>query len=91
MPTYVAVITRDRRGRFDVAFPDFPGCESVGRTFTDAVDSARDALQCRILGMCQENDTLPVPTSMDEVRAEIDLLQAAAVPIEIGDQPSDND
>ena len=83
MLTYVAVITRENSNRFGVAFPDFPGVASAANTFDQAVDSARRSLHSHINQRCQENDTLPVPTSFADIRSSLDLQKAAVIPIQI--------
>lgn len=41
---YLTVITEDQEGKFNVSFPDFPGCFTCGDTFPEATKNAVEAL-----------------------------------------------
>ncbi|MBF0161359.1 MAG: type II toxin-antitoxin system HicB family antitoxin [Magnetococcales bacterium] len=63
---YVAVMYKGEEG-ISVAFPDFLGCASYGRTIHEAALQAEVALTGHIGWMVEEGDSLPVPTPLDRL------------------------
>ena len=59
---YPAVIDKDPDSDFGVAFPDFPGCVSAGKTLDQAVLGAHEALAGHVALMVADGDALPEPT-----------------------------
>jgi len=50
---------------WDVIFPEFPGCVSVGRTSLDALENGREALSLHIEGMIADGEALPDSTELN--------------------------
>jgi predicted RNase H-like HicB family nuclease len=69
MTNYIALIHKDADSEFGVSFPDLPGCVSVGATLEEARINAEEALALHVDGMIEEGDTLPTPSTLDEVMA----------------------
>jgi predicted RNase H-like HicB family nuclease len=67
---YPAVIDKDPDSDFGVAFPDFPGCVSAGRTLDEAVRGAHEALAGHVALMLADGDELPAPTPFEAAAAE---------------------
>lgn len=62
------------RGRtFGISFPDFPGCVSAGRTIDEAIARGRETLAFHIEGMIEDDEAVPEPRSLNELRADKDL------------------
>jgi predicted RNase H-like HicB family nuclease len=64
---YVAVIHKDPDSDFGVSYPDFPGCITAGRTLDEAKDMALEALSGHIEVMREAGESVPTPSSLDEV------------------------
>ena len=54
----------------NVRFPDLPGCVTFGEGYADAIASARDALGGHLLCLEEDQDPLPVPTPLPQLRPE---------------------
>lgn len=67
MTQYVALIHKDPTSDFGVSFPDFPGCVTAGETIDEARSMAEEALAFHIEGMLEDGDTIPAPSSLEEV------------------------
>ena len=55
---------------FSVSFPDVPGCVAAGATEQDALESAAEALAFHLDGMQTDREAMPVPRSIDALRAD---------------------
>ena len=67
MSDYIAIIDKDAESDFGVAFPDFPGCVSAGRTLGEARAMAEEALALHVDGMREQGLALPPPSSREAV------------------------
>lgn len=45
---------------YSVLVPQLPGCFSQGRTLDEALDHAREAIECHLEGMAEDGEELPV-------------------------------
>ena len=75
---YPAVIERGAEN-FGVYFPDMPGCVSAGETIAETVQNAHEALALHILGMTEDREDLPTPTSLEAVVPEHAGISVAAI------------
>jgi predicted RNase H-like HicB family nuclease len=64
---YVAIVHKDADSDFGVSFPDFPGCITAGRTLEEAKEMALEALTGHIQAMLETGETVPDPSTADEV------------------------
>jgi predicted RNase H-like HicB family nuclease len=71
----VALIDEDD-GRFGVAFPDFPGCTTVGANLDEAVAKAEQALAFHVEGLA-EDGPLPQPRTLMELRQDAEFRRDA--------------
>jgi predicted RNase H-like HicB family nuclease len=78
LPTYIALLRKEKDSDFGVDFPDFPGCITVGTTLEQAHKRAAQALRFHIKGMMEDGEPVPEPSSLDEVVA--DPANVSAVP-----------
>lgn len=65
---YQAVLEKTSNG-VSVCFPDFPGCVSGGRTYSDAMQNGRKALEFHLDGMLADHEEVPAesdPAALDE-------------------------
>lgn len=52
---------------YGVYFPDFPGCIATGATLEEAIYQAKEGLALHILGIEEDGDIIPAPTSIEEI------------------------
>ncbi len=69
MPAYFAVIHKDEGSTYGVSWPDLPGCTSAADSLGEVDALAREALQFHLEGMREDGDTIPAPSSFEEVYA----------------------
>jgi predicted RNase H-like HicB family nuclease len=69
MTSYIALIHKDADSEFGVSFPDLPGCVSVGATLEEARANAEEALLLHTDGMVEDGESVPAPSTLDEVMA----------------------
>jgi predicted RNase H-like HicB family nuclease len=67
MMNYIAFLHKDRKSDYGVSFPDFPGCITAGKTFEEAHRNALDALTLHIEGMREDGDSIPRPSTLDNL------------------------
>lgn len=68
---YPALLLYDAEsGKVCVRFPDFPGCNTFGENYEDALDSARDALGGHLLCMEEDGEDIPAPTLINHLCQE---------------------
>ena len=66
-----------------IEFPDLPGCLPCAATTDEAVKNAKEALGLHLWGMEQDGETIPVPSSVTELKPadnEILLLVEVFMP-----------
>ena len=83
MANYIALMWKEPDSDFGVAFPDFPGCITAGRTLDEAKDMAVEALAFHIDGMIEDGDAIPEPSSIDVIMADPDNADAVVFLVEI--------
>lgn len=82
MPTYIALLRKDRRSDYSVDFPDLPGCVTAGKTLDEARDFAREALILHLQGLAEDGEAIPAPSSLDAIMAERANQDAVALLVE---------
>jgi predicted RNase H-like HicB family nuclease len=70
MRHYIGVVHKDAGSDYGVSFPDFPGAVTAARTIDEVVEMAQEALALHVEGMLAEGESIPEPSSFDQVRAE---------------------
>jgi predicted RNase H-like HicB family nuclease len=61
MQNYLSFFHFGKDGKFDVTFPQFPGCVSQGDDFADAQRMATEALALHVDGMREDDEEIPLP------------------------------
>lgn len=79
MTNYIALIHKDADSEFGVSFPDLPGCVSVGATLEEARANAEEALALHVDGMIEDGETIPAPSTLDEVMANPENRDGAVI------------
>ncbi|WP_044412568.1 type II toxin-antitoxin system HicB family antitoxin [Thiomicrospira microaerophila] len=62
---YAIVIHKDKDTDFGVTVPDVAGCFSAGDTLEEAIEMAREAIECHLEGMLLDGEAIPVPSSIE--------------------------
>ena len=70
---YHAVFNPAVEGGYDVSFPDFPGCVTFGKTFEEAQQMAKEALELWIEELKARGEDIPQGTPRSLV-AEIQVV-----------------
>jgi predicted RNase H-like HicB family nuclease len=79
MTNYLAIIHKDPQSDYGVSFPDFPGCITAGCSIDEAKEMAQDALVLHIQGMAADGERIPAPSKLDDILAQPDYADAAAI------------
>lgn len=75
---YIAYLHKDRKSDYGVSFPDFPGCVTAGKTLDEARHMASEALAFHIRGMLEDRETIPEPSTIDDVADDPAMRGAVA-------------
>ena len=59
---FPAVIHKDKDSDYGVTVPDLPGCFSAGATVSEALQQAKEAIECHLEGLLLDDEALPMPT-----------------------------
>jgi len=81
MRYYIALVRKEADTSFGVEFPDFPGCISAGDSLDEAAGGAAGALALHTEGMLRDGDTIPEPSSIED----IDLSGAVPMLVPLAD------
>ena len=57
--TYTVILSADQEGGFTVLMPGLPGCVTEGETVLEALEMAREAIECHLESMIQHGETVP--------------------------------
>lgn len=64
--SYIAVLNVEDDG-IAIEFPDLPGCLPCADSIDEAAKNAKEALGLHLWGMEQDNEIIPVPTSLSDI------------------------
>ena len=67
---YTAVFSPEEKGAYSVFFPDLDGCYTCGDNLQDAIMMAEDVLAFYLYDKEKEEDKIPVPTPLKEVKTD---------------------
>lgn len=62
---YPIVIHKDSDSDYGVTVPDVAGCFSAGSTVEEAMEMAKEAIECHIEGLLMDNDPIPLNSSIE--------------------------
>jgi predicted RNase H-like HicB family nuclease len=79
MRQFIGLIHKDRDSDYGVSFPDLPGCISAGRTLEEARLAAQEALTLHIRGLQEDGETIPAPSTLDDIVADLENRDSVAV------------
>lgn len=64
---YPAVFQQNSDNTYTITFPDLPGCISEGKSLSNAIDMAQNALTQWIEYLLEEKETIPSPTDIKAI------------------------
>lgn len=84
---YLSVLYPASEGGYAVEFPDFPEALTQGDTLEDAIDMATDALGIVVEEYAKARRDLPVPSTLEQVKAVAEREMASAPGIDHDREP----
>jgi len=57
--TYTVILRREPEGGYTVLVPALPGCLTQGETLPEALEMAREAIECYLESLLQHGETVP--------------------------------
>jgi len=75
---YIAYLHKHGKSDYGVSFPDFPGVVTAGKTLEEARRFAAEALALHIHGMVEDGDTIPEPSTLDDLANDSAMKGAVA-------------
>jgi predicted RNase H-like HicB family nuclease len=75
---YIAYLHKDKKSDYGVSFPDFPGCMTAGSSLEEARTLAAQALSFHVAGMREDGETIPKPSTLDDLRTDPAMKGAVA-------------
>ena len=82
MTAYIGLIRKEKNSDYGVEFPDFPGCITAAKSLNEAHSMAQEALNAHIEFMAEDGDTLPEPSSIEEIMLKKANKTAVAIVVE---------
>ncbi|MCZ7643478.1 MAG: type II toxin-antitoxin system HicB family antitoxin [Pseudorhodoplanes sp.] len=76
---YIGLIHKEAKSDYGVSFPDFPGVVTAGKDLDDARAMAEEALAFHIDGLLEDGETVPEPSSLEDVMADPDNRNCVAI------------
>ena len=80
---YIAYLHKDRKSDFGVSFPDFPGCITAGKTLQESRRNAEEALALHISGIIEDGETIPEPSTLDDIAEDPAMKNAVAILVNV--------
>ena len=62
---YPIVIHKEKNSDYGVIVPDLPGCFSAGATLDEAIENAREAIECHLEGLLLDGEPIPEPGTVE--------------------------
>jgi predicted RNase H-like HicB family nuclease len=79
---FIAVIRMHAPGEFEARFPDLPYCVAFGSTEDEAIWLAAEALADQLDELVENEETIPVPSTLAEIVGDPQWRGCVAVRIE---------
>lgn len=83
MRYYIALIHKDAESDYGVSFPDLPGLITAGSDLDEARAMAGEALALHLMGMVEDGEAVPEPSSLEEVMADAENRDGVAVLVSV--------
>lgn len=69
---YPVVIHKDPDSDYGVTVPDILGCFSAGCSIDEAIEMAKEAIECHIEGMMMDHEAIPTCTAIEQHQTNAD-------------------
>jgi predicted RNase H-like HicB family nuclease len=79
MRNYIGLIHKDADSGYGVSFPDFSGVVAAGATLDEARQMGEEALAFHVEGMIEDGETIPEPSTLESVMADMENRGAVAI------------
>jgi predicted RNase H-like HicB family nuclease len=79
----VLAIHKDKDSDYGVTVPDLPGCFSAGSTIDEAIQEAREAIECHLEAMLQDGEAIPTSRPLEFHKKNPDFLDATFAYVEV--------
>lgn len=66
---YAVVIHKDPESDYGVTVPDLPGCFTAGSRVEEALEMAREAIECHLEGLILDGEPVPARRPIEEHQA----------------------
>ncbi len=80
---YPVVVHKDHSSDYGVSVPDLPGCFAAGKTFDEALESAKEAIECHIEGMLLDGESVPIAEEIESLKINPDWAEGIWALIQI--------
>ena len=60
-----------------------PGCFSAGDSYDDAIENAREAIECHLEGILMDGEVIPVASQIDSFHADKDFKDGVWALVEV--------
>jgi len=79
----VAIEIGDKKHSYGVVVPDLVGCYSAGETIDEALENAKEAITLHIDGLLDDNEKVPMPSTIEKYRKNKEFKNFAWALVEI--------
>jgi predicted RNase H-like HicB family nuclease len=79
VPQFIGLIRKEAESDYGVSFPDFPGVVTAGTTLDEARSLAEEALTFHLEGLTEDGETIPKPSSLETVMADLENRDGVAI------------
>ena len=69
---YPVVLHKDSDSDYGVTVPDVSGCFSAGSTIDEALQAAKEAIECHLEGLLMDGETIPQPGNIEQHQGNAD-------------------
>jgi predicted RNase H-like HicB family nuclease len=80
---YIALLHKEVDSDYGVSFPDLPGCITGGKTLDEALTKAEEVLAFHLVGMAEDADLVPEPSSLEEIMSDAENRDSLAFLVEV--------
>lgn len=80
---YPVVVHKDHSSDYGVSVPDLPGCFSAGRTLDEALENAKEAIECHIEGLLFDRESVPIAQDIESHKTDPDWAEGIWALIQI--------
>ncbi len=80
---YPIFIHKDEDSAYGVIVPDLPGCFSAGDTIEEAIQNAKEAIECHIEGLLLDNESIPLKRPIEEHLEDPDFREGLLAVVKV--------